>query len=222
MNWTFEVLQTLGIPAERGYPAAKLQMPEETVAAVTVERSTPKEAVLAIHILGPAGQGGRVCEDAAQSVATALLEKMASCQVGPCQFDSTTGIFSVKVLAHWTEFLEDSVFVGADLVSCATEFSAVQTRQVQQVEDEETGQVSIVNRDVIWTIALQEQLPLREVPAVDTKEAFALTVVHENCKEVYPQCYWLSITLEENDKGLLRKRIARSWTERVVADTTQS
>jgi hypothetical protein len=34
--------------------------------------------------------------------------------------------------------------------------------------------------------------------------------------ETYPDCYWLSITLEENGGGLLRKRIARSWTERIV------
>ena len=53
---------------------------------------------------------------------------------------------------------------------------------------------------------------------VDHKDAFTLRVKHENCTEIYPECYWLSITLEEGDGGLIRKRIARSWTERIIEE----
>lgn len=88
--------------------------------------------------------------------------------------------------------------------------------RIQQLKDEETGQTHVVNEEVVWTIAVQEQLPFREVIEVEGKGAFTLTVTHENYVEIYPNCYWLSITLEENGAGLLRKRIARSWTERIV------
>jgi hypothetical protein len=104
------------------------------------------------------------------------------------------------------------------ILAYATEFSAVQTRQVQQVTDPQTGEKSVVNEEVIWTVAIQELLPFREIMVVDHKESFTLRVKHENCTEIYPECYWLSITLEETDGGLIRKRIARSWTERVIEE----
>lgn len=216
LNWAINALSALGIPVERGYPSAKIRMPGIPVAAITVERVDLKETVLAIWICGPASLGGTACEDVAQMAADALRQKQAFCQVAACQFDGKSNLFSVKIQAIWKENLVNSVKVDKNVLVYATEFSAVQTRQVQQVTDEETGKTSVVNEEVIWTIAVQEQLPFRETIEVEGKEAFTLTVTHESYVEIYPQCYWLSITLEENGAGLLRKRIARSWTERIV------
>ncbi len=216
LDWTIKALSALGIPVERGYPSAKLRIPSVPVAAITVERTDLKETVLAIWICGTASLGGVVCEDVAQMVADALRQKRAFCQVGACQFDSKSNLFSVKVQALWKESLVNTVKVDRNALVSVTEFSAVQTRHVQQVADEETGTISVVNEEVVWTIAIQEQLPFQEVIEVEGKEAFTLTVIHDKYVEIYPECYWLSITLEENDGGLLRKRVARSWTERII------
>ena len=108
------------------------------------------------------------------------------------------------------------VQIDNEMLDYATEFSAVQTRQVQQVTNGETGEISMVSEEMVWTVAIQELLPFWEEIEADQKAAFTLRVEHENCTEVYPRCYWLSITLEEGDGGVIRKRIARSWTERVI------
>lgn len=209
-------LQAAGIRADRGYPGRRIQVLEAPIATVTVERSDQKEIALAVTVYSLPDQGGKVCEELAQSAAEVLRAKRARCSVGPCGYDAQCGLLAQKVRAVWKNSLVSPVRVDNNQLVYATDFSAVQTRQVEQVVDAETGKVSVVNEEVIWTVAIQELLPFREAMEVDHKEAFTLTVIHENCTEIYPGCYWLSITLEEGDGGLIRKRIARSWTERIV------
>lgn len=216
VEYTVEALRDAGIRTERGFPGALIRAINSPVAVVTVEHSDQKQIRLAVQVYGPGDQGGRVCEEVAQTVAAVLREKRGRCQVGSCGFDSESGLFCVKVTAIWLQSLHNAIQIDSVTLAYATEFSAVQTRQVQQVKDAETGQVSVVNEEVIWTVAIQELLPFREVMEVDHKGSFTLRVKHEHCTEIYPECYWLSITLEEGDGGLIRKRIARSWTERIV------
>jgi hypothetical protein len=211
-------LQDGGIRAERGYPAEIVPHLTGPVVAVTVEGSDQKQVLLGATVYGPGNQGGQACEELAQTVAQVLRQKRARCQVGDCHYDGESGLFSVKVTACWLEGLHNMVQIDNVILAYATEFSAVQTRQVQQVTDPQTGEKSVVNEEVIWTVAIQELLPFREIMVVDHKESFTLRVKHENCTEIYPECYWLSITLEETDGGLIRKRIARSWTERVIEE----
>lgn len=218
VGYTIEALQEAGIRAERGFPGELAKAISGPVAAVTVEHSDQKQICLAVTVYGPGNQGGRVCEEMAQTVAQVLRQKRGRCQVGSCSFDAETGLFSVKVSAVWMESLHNAVQIDNATLAYTTHFSAVQTRQVQQVTDAETGEKSVVNEEVIWTVAIEEFLPFREVMVVDHKESFTLRVKHENCTEIYPECYWLSITLEETDGGLLRKRIARSWTERIIEE----
>ncbi len=215
---TVEALQAAGIRAERGYPANEAMALQGPVVAVTVEHSDQKKVVLAATVYCPAHLGGRLCEERAEQVADVLREQRGRCEVGSCSYDAESSLFSVKVTALWLESLHNSVQIDDDTLAFATEFSAVQTRQVQQVTDSETGEKSVINEEVIWTVAVQEVLPYREVMVVDHKGAFTLRVKHDHCTEIYPQCYWLSITLEECDGGLIRKRIARSWTERIIEE----
>ena len=215
---TVSALQSAGIRAARGYPGEVAQAISGPVAAVTVAHSDQKQIALTVTVCGPGAQGGRVCEELAQTVAEVLREKRARCEVGSCGFDAESGLFFVPVTAVWLESLHNTVQIDNATLAYATEFSAVQTRQVQQVTDAETGETSVVNEEVIWTVAIQELLPFREVMVVDHKDSFTLRVRHENCTEVYPECYWLSITLEEGNGGLIRKRIARSWTERIIEE----
>lgn len=209
-------LQDAGIRADRGYPSKMMIVPESPIVTVTVDASSQKETVLAVTVYGPADQGGRVCEELAQTTAEVLRGQKARCDVGPCRYDPDTGLYALPLLATWKNFSHNVVRIDGEMLAYVTDFSAVQTRQVEPVTDEETGQVNVVNEEVIWTVAVQELLPFSEVMEVDPMDAFTLSVVHDNCTETYPECYWLSITLEETDGGLIRKRIARSWVERTV------
>jgi hypothetical protein len=124
----------------------------------------------------------------------------------------------VKVRAVWKLTLHNRVLVDDKILSYATAFSAVQTRQVQLVEDTATGSMRPQQGEKVWTLAVQEWLPFREPVTADQQEAFLLRVMHENCTEVFPDCRWISITLEEGDGGLVRKRIARTWAERIIQE----
>lgn len=219
VQYTLEALENAGIPAKRGFPGSVIPAITCPVATVTVEHTDQKQIRLAVTVYGPGRLGGGVCEELAQRAADVLREKRGICQVGNCDFDGESGLFSVKVTAVWLESLHNTVQIDNVSLAYATDFSAVQTRQVQQVTDPESGEKQVVNEEVIWTVAIQELLPFREVMVVDHKGSFTLRVKHENCTEIYPECYWLSITLEEGNGGLVRKRIARSWTERIIEET---
>lgn len=214
---TVAALRAGGVHADRGFPQGMQTGLTEPVVAVSVEHSDRQESVLKARICGPAAQGGRVCEDLAQTVAQLLRGENAHCEVGSCRFDGDTGLFTVEVLAAWQVFLADPVKIDGKVLAYVTELSAVQTRQVAQAADEETGVVTIVNEADGWTLSVTEWLPLGENAAVDQNEPFTLTVHRENCVETYASCYWTSITLEETNSGLIRKRVAKSWEERVVA-----
>lgn len=213
-----QALKNVGIRAERGFPGVLSPAITEPVVAVTVEYSDLKKTRLAATVYGPGHTGGSVCEDLAQRVAELLRQKRGICQVGDCGFDPESGLFSVKVTALWLESLHNTVQIDDATLVYSTDFSAVQTRQLQQVTDPDTGEKRGVSEEVIWTVEIQEFLPFWEVMVVDHKESFTLRVKHENCTEIYPECYWLGITLEEGDGGLIRKRIARSWTERIIEE----
>lgn len=216
LKTTTNTLSNVGITAVRGFPAAKIQVPESPVAVVMVERSDIKETMLAIQIYCDAALGGAVCEDTAQEAAEALRQMGGICQVEACQYDSRNNLLSAKILTLWKESITSSVKVNGKTLYYATAFSAVQNRQIQHVTDEESGVTGIETTERIWTIAVQEQLPLYETPEVESEGPFTVKVTHRNYVETFPNCYWMSITLEESGDCLLRKRIARSWSERII------
>lgn len=216
IDQTVAALRVGGIRAGRGFPQGMQAVLEEPVVAVSVDHTDRQETVLKVRICAAAALGGRACEDLAQTVARLLHSENAHCEVGSCRFDGETGLFGVEVLAVWQEFVADPVKIDEKLLPYVTDFSAVQTRQVAKVADEETGVISIVNEAEGWTVTVKERLPLGETAAVDQTEPFTLTVHRENGVETYASCYWISIALEETNCGLRRTRIAKSLAERVV------
>lgn len=213
---TVAALQAGGLRAGRGYPQGWQPVPDSPVVAVSVDHADGQETALKVWVLGPAAQGGSVCENLAQAAARILRAQNARCTVGACRFDKETGLFAVEILAVWQEYLPCAVKVGQEQLSCVTDLSAVQTRQVTQVTDEETGETTFVSQLAGWVVTIRELLPAGEVPAVEETDEFTLTVTRENGVEVYSQCQWHSITLEETDGGVIRQRIAKTEEERVV------
>lgn len=211
-----DVLLENGIFTRRGHPNVKLQIPDKPVAILTLENADDKQTVLAVHIFCNISIGGATCEDTAQTAAEALRHAGAMCQVEKCQFDNRSNLFSVKIQATWKEGLAYTVKLEDKVLEYATEFSAVQNRQVSREFDPETNVETVHNDELIWTIAIQEQLPEYFILEDEREEAFTLSVYHNTYMEVFHHCYWLSITLEENEAGILRKRIARSWSNRIL------
>lgn len=202
-------LKAAGISATRGYPDGVIPQLEGVMAAVTVESSDQRQTELAVMLYGPKGQE---CEQTAQQAAEILRDKGFICRTGCCDFDGASNLFSVKVRTLWMETLHNRVMIADAVLPYATAFSAVQTRQVQQ------GEEAVVQGERVWTLAVQEWLPFGEAVTEDEGGAFTLKVLHESCTEIFNDCYWLSITLEEGDGGLVRKRIARTWKERIIQE----
>lgn len=213
VDMALTALRGAGIRAERGFHLQKLPALQSTMTAVTVENTGVRQTELAATVYGPKGP---VCEGMAQLVAEVLRNQGAVCRVRACRFDGASNLFSTKVTVHWKEKLLNRVRVGDRTLEYVTDLSAVQTRQVQQVVDGQTGLEEVVKGEKVWTLAIQEWLPYREQVDTETDGAFSICVEHETWMETYPQCHWLSITVEESDGGILRKRIARSWEERIV------
>ena len=214
---TVQTLRAAGIMAMRGYPKGKLPAFEGIAASVTLGGSDQRQTRLEVNVFGHDGQ---LCETAAQQVAQVLRDQAACCSVGSCTFDGPSELFAVKVAAVWREGLHDQVQVDGTALPYATDISAVQTRQVKQEKDTQTGAVEVVNEETVWTVAIQEWLPFGQTPEVDQTGAFDLKILRQNATEVYPDCCWLSITLEEGDGGVIRKRIARTWAQRVIEEET--
>ena len=210
INTAVNALKAAGISAVRGYPEGMIPDLKSAMAAVTVASSDLRSTELAVTIFSPKGVD---CEQYAQQAARVLRSQGFVCKVGACDFDGVSQLFSVKVTALWKESLHNKVLINDQILSYATDFSAVQTRQVQPANDG-----GVAQGEKVWTLAVQEWLPFTEPVTADQQGAFTLRVMHENCTEIYANCYWLSITLEEGDGGLVRKRIARTWMERVIQE----
>lgn len=206
-------LANAGIPTERGYPNRRIRVSNQTVAAVTVERTDSKETVLAVWICGSVAAA---CEDVAETAAHVLRQEMAFCQVEDCRFDHQSGLFSVKILALWKECLASTISCNGKQLTYATLFSAERTCQIRRMTDEATGENRVEKEEAFWTLTVQEQLPLGVATEAGEQNAFALTVAHGGYEETFPACHWISVILEENDAGFLRRRTARSWAERIV------
>lgn len=216
VNAVVAALRAAGIRADRGNGQALQPTIQSAVAAVSVAHADEQEQKLKVCILAPAEQGGRVCEELAQTTASLLRQQNASCTVGPCQFDGEMGLFVVEILAAWQLFLESQVFVDQQKLPYVTELSAAQTRQMEAFTNGETGESTVVRKAKGWEVTIQELLPVGATAAVEPMEAFTLKVMRKGWVETYPDCYWSSILLQDTQTGILRRRTAVSWSERTV------
>lgn len=98
-----DALQAAGIPAKRGYPAEKMPYLTAPAAAVALEEASAEAVTVAVWVFAPLRDGGTVCEDTAMLAAETLAGLGAQYHIKSCGFDGRTGLFSLTVLATFTQ-----------------------------------------------------------------------------------------------------------------------
>ena len=210
-----DALQSMGIRADRGFPGKGMPYPDAPVVAVNLQELRKDRVTLAIHVYCSVEFSGIVCEDLSMDIADLLEALGAECTVGNCGFDGKSGLFSIRILAAWDTEAEPeipfTVQVGANMLPFVTAFSAKRDRKFSMV----AGDLAI--EDDGWFITVTELLPLANMPEVDRNESFVLTLSRRGGTESYTDCRWSELYYEPTAEGMLRRRVARCWGERVIA-----
>lgn len=98
-----DALQQAGIRARRGYPAGKMPYLTAPAVGVSLEEATAEAVTVAVWVFAPLSDGGTACEDTAILAAETLARLGARYQIKCCDFDGRTGLFSLKVLAAFSQ-----------------------------------------------------------------------------------------------------------------------
>lgn len=221
INETVEALQSAGFRADRGYPNTGMPYPSTPVVAVNLHSQTADTVALAVTVYCSVAYGGIVCEDKALEVAAVLEGIGAACQVGSCDFSGKTGLFSLTILARWVEETEEeeetpaakpvevppTVLFNDEVLPYATGFSAERTAEVS----------SVGASDGIWTVTVEELIPLKYVTFGAPTDDFSLAVKRDSVEEKYSNCVLQTLLRRETSQGLYQKRVAKTWSEPVVS-----
>ncbi len=221
INETVEALQRAGFRADRGYPNTGMPYPSTPVVSVNLSCVTAREVALEVTVYSSVAYGGIVCEDKALEVAAVLEGIGAACEVGKCGFSGKTGLFSLSILAQWVEEEEEeqetpsakpvevppTVLFNDDVLPYATGFSAQRTAEVS----------SVGAADGIWTVTVEELIPLKYVTFGAPTSSFSLAVKREGMEEKYSNCMLETLLRRETSQGLYQKRVAKTWNEPVVS-----
>lgn len=220
ISWLDQVvmaLQAFHIRAERGYPATAIPEPSEPVAAVSAEKLTDREAVIAVTMYTTAKQGGIRCENAAWAAVLALQRLGAVCTMGSCSFNGRSGRFSVRVLATFTEYLDYLVKVDQVAQPYVTDVTTEKKVELTRAADSETGEITVSRADGGWELTLTERMPADTMLEKMEQENFSITIVRPGGAEMYPDCRWSRIVMQDTPEGLQRTRVARTWSDKIVA-----
>lgn len=221
---TVEALQWAGFRADRGYPSAGMPYPSTPVVSVNLYSSTAREVALEVTVYCSVADGGIVCEDQALEAAAVLEGIGAICQVGKCSFDGKSGLFSLSILARWVEEQEEepepetppaqepeegppTVLFNGEVLPYVTAFSALRSSEVV---------VSVGAADGIWTLTVEEKIPLAEVGFGMPTSNFTLAVRRGSMEETFRQCYQETMVRRETDRWMYQKRVAKTWEEPIV------
>ena len=221
INEVIEALQSAGIRADRGYPNTGMPYPSAPVVAVNLHSQSAEEVALAVTVYCSVADSGILCEDKALEVAAVLEGIGAVCQVGSCSFSGKTGLFSATVLTKWVEETEEeeeapatqpaevppTVLFNDEALPYATGFSAQRSAEVS----------SVGAADGVWTVTVEELIPLESVTFGAPTEKFSLAVQRDSMTETYSNCYLETLLRRETSQGLYQKRVAKTWSEPLVS-----
>lgn len=220
INEVIAALQSAGFRADRGYPSTGMPYPSAPVVAVNLHSQTAEEVALAVTVYCSVADGGILCEDKALEAAAVLEGTGALCQVGACDFSGKTGLFSVTVLTKWVEKAEEgetpavkpvevlpTVLLNDEALPYATGFSAQRTAEVS----------SVGAADGIWTVTVEELIPLKYVTFGASASGFSLAIKRGSMEEKYSECYLETLLRRETSEGLYQKRVAKTWRDPIVS-----
>ena len=213
--------------ADIAFPGQKYPVLTEPVAAVHLEKvdRASLSVTVEVNIICPANLGGTVCELEALRATEVLRWAGAECIQNGCSYDGLAQVYQVSVLATFTGITEaDDCTIGPgftvhinDLrVLNAVAFTAEQT-QKQQVRYAmgENDPVGISPGSKLWTIRLEERIPVGTPEVGQTTELFELRLTTPIQKEYFYHCRWESEKREHTRNGLHRIRTGIAMTREV-------
>ncbi len=212
-------LQAISIPAVRGFAASLQPELARPAAAVSVHRATETESVLAVTVYCPPQLGGSVCENTALSAAQALRTLGAQCTQEACGYDSSSGFFSIRLLASWEQTaLPYQVSVGGSVLSHLTGLHTEKKATLHPVGEVGAGMIGMRWEEKCWDITVEELLPGAESIVDVGIETFQLEIIRAGGKEQFPTCRWVSVRREDTPQGIKQVRIARTWEDRRIVN----
>ncbi len=207
-------LQEAGIPAQAAYPGAPMAHLNQVSAAVSLEKldHTARQATVLVTAMAPAALGGSACQQTAVQIGQILENLGGRCHQETCRFHGYGDAYYVRVLADfysgavmesWGRFSDFTVKLAGNVIPNAVSFRA--ERAVDQVTGTPLS-------SAVWSFRLVEEYGRGEVPMNDPSEPFQVVVIRNGSMELYSECTWISIQLENTATGLrqIRSGIAQS------------
>ena len=207
-------LNEAGIEAQPAYPGGTMPSITKPLAAVSLEKLeyTARSATVLVTVMVPVASGGRVCEETAVQIGGVLESLGGTCVQEECRFNGYTDAYYVRVLGtfygaavmeNWAAESDFTVKLGETEIKNAVAFRA------EQAIDEVTGTPMSTS---VWTFRLEEKFGRGERPLASPAEPFTVTVKRSGSMEIYDECSWISVQLENTSTGLrqIRQGVAKS------------
>lgn len=199
------------------------------MATVSIQKAEVDTMTVAVQIYAPVSQGGTICEDLALTAAGALRRIGAECKVGSCSFSGKGGLFSLPVLATFTEQedptpltpvaqpkVEIDGVVVANVVDVSTAFASTAVKGKYAT----TGEIGMVAGEKRWMVTVEDIVRSTISPQEDVTDGFTVVITRTDEKETYEGCCWDKITTEVTAIGTKRMRVAITCNDPVVTAVT--
>lgn len=209
-----DALNEAGIEAQTAYPGGTMPNITQPQAAVSLEKLeyTARSATVLVTVMVPVTSGGGACEDAALQVGSVLESLGGICVQEECRFNGYADAYYVRVLGtfygaavmeNWVAESDFTVKLGDVALENAVAFKA------EQAVDEVTGTPLSTS---VWTFRLEEKFGRGERPLASPTEPFTVTVTRNGSMEIYSECSWISVQLENTTTGLrqIRQGVAKT------------
>ena len=221
VNTVLAALEKEGFAAQQAYPGTAMPNITQVQMAVNLEKLdyTARCATVLVTVMVPVGLGGELCETAAIQAGT-VLEKLGGTVVQEeCRFNAYADAYYIRVLGTyfgaavltgWSAASEFTVEINDTVLERAVSFRA------EQAVDEVTGTPLST---AVWTFRLEEKFGWGEGPLPAPTEDFTVTVSRNSGLEIYSECSWTAVQLEDTQTGLrqVRTGVAKSRAFMVVA-----
>lgn len=220
VNAVIEALNEEGLAAQKAYPGSAMPNITQAQMAVNLEKLdyTARSAAVLVTVMVPVASGGAACETAAIQAGTVLEGLGGTVVQEECRFNAYADAYYIRVLGTfygssvmegWSAASEFTVELDDTVLTNAVSFRA------EQAVDEVTGTPLST---AVWSFRLEEKFGWGEGPLPSPTESFAVTVTRSSGMEVYSECSWTSVQLEDTVTGLrqVRTGVAKSRAFMVV------
>ena len=209
-----DALTEAGLAARKAYPGSAMPNITEPQFAVNLEQLdyNARSATVLVTVMVPVDQGGGICETAAVRAGT-VLEAMGGVVVQEeCRFNAYADAYYIRVLGTfygtsvmdtWSAASEFTVEINETVLPNAVSFRA------EQAVDQVTGTPLST---AVWTFRLEEKFGWGEGPLPAPQGSFSVTVLRSSGMEIYEECVWTSVQMEDTATGLrqVRTGVAKS------------